>query len=195
MQSNHPRVFENEEFGLVNLDSLIPFPGAINMETEFADGGDVQGEDGRSEAAEDIDEQAMEREEEAVVQRLAAVDLDPDLSESVNQLPPARNLIHRVETGIQRQITGVEPESDILPSVSVLIDTVNGRINAQTPAFNFFHAGFNAAHPPPDQRVALGQGPRYFKDFEIAQELVVSLNEGRLWHVFCKIIQNVRHFD
>lgn len=128
----------------------------------------------------DIDEEERERQLSKVYRQLSTLDIE----ETSLRLPPVRKLIDQVQgvsstTSAEERNSTVEPE---LPSVGVLLETVDGIRTSDTPMFNFYGESLSAALTVPGNRVSLPGVDRYYNDMKITPEMLRTLDEGRHLH-------------
>ena len=169
----------------LNLEHLTSeFDSLFRIPEDFARIGDTNDDtennkqpgefDAHDSEGEIVDEEERDKQVDMLFRHLSEMEIDPDRT-----LPPAQTLINEVD-GISPMSNSQLPVSSTLPSVRVLIDTVDGRRTEDTPLYNFFAEGISAEIQNPLIRVNLsGNGSRYYDDFEIGEDILKTLDDGR----------------
>jgi hypothetical protein len=205
LESRHPSELLYENSGMRNINELNAAHISDNMIFStpecskfdnllvFAEGeediDDIYESGGQSgldiiEEADDIDELQAEQAYNDIYNEVSQIVLQEgdeeqppsSTSASTTMIPSARALIQSVD-GVQLHAPILGNISRTLPSVRVLLDVVDNTIDPlEESAKRIVGSAVNASIHMPVQRVAIGNGSRFFGNHEISPEMLKSID-------------------
>jgi hypothetical protein len=173
---------------LSNLTGLLQMPKGFSFNE---DDNEISNDSDEDKTSDDESEGGLvDKEEEAKgINRIYnnLVDKDIDQLASV-YLPSALSLIGRVDgnelqTRALENVRQMNDDSGQLPSLRVLMDTVDGRMDKSTPVFNFFGEGIQPSLTRGLDKVLLRNSRFYEDGSEITHEMLKTLDDGKYIHV------------